>query len=601
MARHSGGNRASKIKRNVAVSASAALAVAPFAFFQAPGYAADAETCEAINDEVPVVREGFAVAEYVDNAVCQLIFTDVTEQQITIPAGVSKISVFAVGGGAGSFVDDGAYGGSGGQVVVIDDLESGAEIPAGGRTYTLQAGSGSDHSGSGSNAGSASTIKLDGVTKLSASGGLAYGSSKPFSLNGTAHAESDYVGSLAVLNDGAGAGTAADFVSQTVGGPGYSIGDAIAGGALDSDLWGAANGSGTPGDGSELSEFSIQYSSKLGLGGNYDGDTEATLGTLGYGAGGSINANASSALDGEDGVIIMRFALDSTSYTVTFNSNGGSSVDDGTFVEDGDVSEPADPSKDGYTFVGWSTTLDDSETEVSFPYSPGVTEAITLYALWTEEASTGRASGISYEGPSGIRQTSSGTCVGDLTTITGSRLGTIQNIYVDGTDVPFTLVSDSQITFNIPNMDAGTYQLKYWVPVNNVNLTDRITIGACSVDATEPETELGSGELSPFYVAKRFTSYRGDRGAIVAADREAITAFIAANPGLTHITCVGSTSGQPASPTDQALAMARAENACAVVENLVPGITTRMVTSTGRGVGQFYRAVTLFGKGQRPN
>ena len=237
----------------------------------------------------------------------------------------------------------------------------------------------------------------------------------------------------------------------------------------------------------------------------------------------------------------------------------------------------------------------------------------SIILRFSAATSTPSATGTArpYEGPIGLRQSSATNCVGDLATVTGSRLGSIKNIYVDGTDIPFTLVSDTRINFNVPNMKAGSYQLKYWVPVNSVNLTDEITIGSCSVAVTEPdpdvtddettETEVGSGELTPFYIAKRFTSYRGDRGAIVAADREAITAFIAANPGLTPITCVGSTSGQPASPTDQALAMARAENACSVVENLVPGITTRMVTSTGRGVGQFYRAVTLFGKGLREN
>ena len=854
MARHSASNRANKIKRNVAVSASVALTAAPFAFFQAPGYAADAETCEAINDGVS--NTALAVAEYVDNAVCQLIFTDVTQQPITIPAGVSKISVFAVGGGAGSFEDSGTYGGSGGQVVVIDDLESGAEIPAGGRTYTLQAGSGSLHSGSGSNAGSASTILLGGVTKLSASGGLQNGSSKPALLNGTPLAGTNYSSDWG-SDESAGAGTAGNFVSSTVGGPGYSIGEAITANALDSTLWGAADGSGTPGDGNELSEFSIQYSYEMGQGGNRAADTVTTMGTLGYGAGGSTNSDASSALNGEDGVIILRFAL-APSKTVSFSPNGAAGTMSSQSESSATSLSAVGFTRDGFTFSGWATAPDGTGTTYSDGASYDFAADTTLYAQWTASSqlltcdinqgalefnravesgaltteiaqaegdssndigtpgsandyfhyfdistacgtqidarvtvttvenlagldevdrassSTGKnpwintgiesntaadsyvelqiefltgltyeaGSGtpvtlqdfavstydiddyqylesnefdryylstptntilkavattngftriaelngestssdtdqqtksratleydaadtvtirlgqvplnsdetasyyvdfspgldwsgvkgesvvnpsstpgtpaapvsVPYEGPISIRQTSSGTCVGDLATITGSRLGTIENIYVDGTDIPFTLVSDSKINFNIPNMKAGSYQLKYWVPVNNVNLTDKITIGSCSVAVTEPdpdvtddettETEVGSGELTPFYVAKRFTSYRGDRGAIVAADREAITAFIAANPGLTHITCVGSTSGRPASPTDKALAMARAENACSVVENLVPGITTRMVTSTGRGVGQFYRAVTLFGKGLKEN
>jgi hypothetical protein len=109
------------------------------------------------------------------------------------------------------------------------------------------------------------------------------------------------------------------------------------------------------------------------------------------------------------------------------------------------------------------------------------------------------------------------------------------------------------------------------------------------------------GEKKPFYVAQRFTNYQGDIGVVAALDRRAITMFIQSNPGLTHVTCVGSTSGQPVIATDQALAMARAKNACSVVESLVPGVEIKLAANTGRGIGQFFRAVTLFGKGTTTN
>ena len=83
----------------------------------------------------------------------------------------------------------------------------------------------------------------------------------------------------------------------------------------------------------------------------------------------------------------------------------------------------------------------------------------------------------------------------------------------------------------------------------------------------------------------------------MSADEAAIAKFINANPGITHVTCVGSTSGVPALATDKALAQARAENACGIVEKLVPGVKVRYNTSTGFGVGQWYRAVSMFVKG----
>ena len=70
------------------------------------------------------------------------------------------------------------------------------------------------------------------------------------------------------------------------------------------------------------------------------------------------------------------------SYTVTFDSGGGTSVANGTFTADGSIANsPGSPSKSGFTFSGWSTS--DGGSAISFPYTPGVLSGITLYAKWT--------------------------------------------------------------------------------------------------------------------------------------------------------------------------------------------------------------------------
>jgi uncharacterized repeat protein (TIGR02543 family) len=70
-------------------------------------------------------------------------------------------------------------------------------------------------------------------------------------------------------------------------------------------------------------------------------------------------------------------------YSVTFDSQGGSTISNGSFVSGSSVSAaPSNPTRSGYTFNGWfaaSTT----GTSLQFPYSPGVTSNITLYAQWT--------------------------------------------------------------------------------------------------------------------------------------------------------------------------------------------------------------------------
>ncbi len=58
-----------------------------------------------------------------------------------------------------------------------------------------------------------------------------------------------------------------------------------------------------------------------------------------------------------------------TYYTVTFDSDGGSSVSSQRVIEDGTVSKPEDPVKEGCTFAGWF--IGDSEYDFSSPVRSG--------------------------------------------------------------------------------------------------------------------------------------------------------------------------------------------------------------------------------------
>lgn len=72
------------------------------------------------------------------------------------------------------------------------------------------------------------------------------------------------------------------------------------------------------------------------------------------------------------------------SWTVAFNSNGGSACDT-KFVAtaDGKLVKPADPTRDGYTFGGWYT---DEACAQAYDFSTPVTADLTLYAKWTKNA-----------------------------------------------------------------------------------------------------------------------------------------------------------------------------------------------------------------------
>ena len=69
-------------------------------------------------------------------------------------------------------------------------------------------------------------------------------------------------------------------------------------------------------------------------------------------------------------------------YTVTFESNGGSEVDKAIVSEGKTVAKPANPTRDGYTFAGWYADKDGTKV---WDFDTPVTEEITLYAKWTQD------------------------------------------------------------------------------------------------------------------------------------------------------------------------------------------------------------------------
>lgn len=77
-------------------------------------------------------------------------------------------------------------------------------------------------------------------------------------------------------------------------------------------------------------------------------------------------------------------------FTVSFNTNGGSSID-AVKVESGKtVAKPTSPIKNGYTFTGWYT---DSKLTKTYDFTSLVTADITLYAKWEKVSAGGGGSG----------------------------------------------------------------------------------------------------------------------------------------------------------------------------------------------------------------
>ena len=71
-------------------------------------------------------------------------------------------------------------------------------------------------------------------------------------------------------------------------------------------------------------------------------------------------------------------------YQVKFLSTSDNPIPNSEFVAGGKLtSAPSPVERTGYTFKGWSSTPARKEV-ISFPYSPGVTRNISLYAVWVK-------------------------------------------------------------------------------------------------------------------------------------------------------------------------------------------------------------------------
>lgn len=77
----------------------------------------------------------------------------------------------------------------------------------------------------------------------------------------------------------------------------------------------------------------------------------------------------------------MRF-LKKISYTVNFDCDGGSAVEPVTVINGYTLGKPADPKREGYTFIGWFT---DENFQKPFRFNSQVVNSdMTLYAQWAE-------------------------------------------------------------------------------------------------------------------------------------------------------------------------------------------------------------------------
>ena len=81
--------------------------------------------------------------------------------------------------------------------------------------------------------------------------------------------------------------------------------------------------------------------------------------------------------------VIVTGGGSASTYTVKFNTNGGSTIKSVSVNKNGVVAEPTAPTKKGYTFDGWYT---DRQLTTPYDFTSKVTKNFTLFAKWVEDS-----------------------------------------------------------------------------------------------------------------------------------------------------------------------------------------------------------------------
>ncbi|MBR2833510.1 MAG: InlB B-repeat-containing protein [Bacilli bacterium] len=185
--------------------------------------------------------------------------------------------------------------------------------------------------------------------------------------------------------------------------------------------------------------------------------------------------------------------------TLTFDSNGGSSVSSITQLPGTEITEPTSPTKSGYTFAGW---YEDLEFNNKFAFTVMPNENKTLYAKWTGNTYT-----ITFD-------TNGGTTLNPIVIEKDEILVEPTNITKTGyslegwyTDADF----EHKYNFNLPVDSNLTLHVK-WAPIN-YTITYDLDEGTVSGNKTSYNIETNSFTLNnPTKPGYTFIGWTGSNG-----------------------------------------------------------------------------------------
>ena len=190
---------------------------------------------------------------------------------------------------------------------------------------------------------------------------------------------------------------------------------------------------------------------------------------------------------------VVEIKYDRKTYTVTFDSNGGSDVSSQSLRYGATATKPADPTKTAtttteYTFADWYS---DSGLTTSFSFDTAITADITLYAKWTETTVTPQktAGSISYTTATVSKTTVSTaftnelTKTGDGTVTYSSSNETVATVNASTGKVTIVGAGTATITATVTDSASYTYATK------TASYTLTVTVAVSSVIINNAPTE----------------------------------------------------------------------------------------------------------------
>jgi len=200
-----------------------------------------------------------------------------------------------------------------------------------------------------------------------------------------------------------------------------------------------------------------------------------------------------------DATTVVEIKYSRNTYTITFNTNGGTPVSDITALYEAPITKPAQPTKEGYNFGGW---YQDSALTTEFTFDKMPYANTTLYAKWTEKTD------IAYT-VRHVRQNLDGTYSTLIETetkygTTGEMTAAVAKTYEGFTAESFTqkpILADGTTVVEI-KYSRNTYTVKYYIASSLIGLisTEDVPYEGTAVSIPADPTASGKVFIGWYYI-----------------------------------------------------------------------------------------------------